>query len=112
MAGRNKRIRADCVIDRPADLPKIQRRRHIGQSAAALCGRASGDNQAPPAERAQQRGIARDRSFSTDNMHGHMKVKIHSESLHGLYLVKNDVAASRQEAFHADRHFSNASNSV
>ena len=43
-------------------------------------------------------------------MHGHMKVKIHSESLHGLYLVKNDVAASRQEAFRADRHFSNASN--
>ena len=26
--------------------------------------------------------------------------------------TKNGVAASRQEAFHADRHFSNASNSV
>jgi len=26
--------------------------------------------------------------------------------------VKNGVAALRQEAFHADRHFSNASNSV
>ena len=81
MAGGEQRIGADTVINRPADLPHIQRRRNIGQRAAAPGRRASGHDQASLAERTQQRGAARDRPFPADHLHRHIKMKIHLNPL-------------------------------